>query len=217
MSTPVRSRRYALGAAVASVVGLLSLGPMAGPAQAARVCIPFLSGTQCVQFLEGRPTKPGLSKGMRITVDPPELNANNELVVSIKGFQPNEGLRRFNYNIFGQGRMNEYGGDFRRADRKGNFTWTIGPSTAVYEPSWGPPAVCVYGQRSKRLACANFTVAADGSTTPAQPAAPDPGQNVPAPNPAPAQPAQPAQPTPASGGQVGPGCIDAGFTVICSG
>lgn len=196
---------------MASVVGasMLALGPLASPVQASRVCIPFLTGTQCVQFLEGRPTKPGLSKGMRITIDPPELTATNELVVSIKGFQPNEGLRRFNYNIFGRGRMNEYGGEFRRADRKGNFTWTIGPSTAVYEPSWGPPAVCVYGQRSKRLACANFTVAADGSTTPAQPAAPDVGQNVPAPNPAPAQPAQPA---PAA-----PGCVDAGFTVICTG
>lgn len=130
-----------------------------GPAHAKNVCIPYLSGTQCVEFLEGRPSKPGLSKKMKISISPQELTSANELTVTISGFQPNEGLRRFNYNIFGQDRMTEYTLDFRRADAKGNFTWVVAPSTSIYEPSWGPPALCVYGQRSKKLACANFTVA----------------------------------------------------------
>ena len=205
---PARRARIAVASAAAMCAAVSVAVSLTGPAQAARVCIPFLTGTQCVQFLEGRPSKPGLSKGMRISIDPKELTSSNELTVSIKGFQPNEGLRRFNYNIFGQDRMNEYGGEFRRADKKGNFTWVIAPSTAVYEPSWGPPAVCVYGQRSKRLACANFTVAADeASTTPAQPAAPAPAQTAPAtPAPATSAPAAPA----------GGNCIDAGFTVLCT-
>ena len=50
---------------------------------------------------------------------PTELTDTNELTVDISGFKPGEGLRRFNYNIFGPKRMNEYSGDFRRADGKG--------------------------------------------------------------------------------------------------
>jgi hypothetical protein len=96
---------------------------------------------------------------MKISITPQELTSNNELTVNISGFKPNEGLRRFNYNIFGQGRMNEYSMEFRRADKKGNFTWVVAPSTAIYETSWGQPALCVVGQRSGKVACAYFTVA----------------------------------------------------------
>jgi len=98
---------------------------------------------------------------MKISITPQELTSANELTVTISGFKPNEGLRRFNYNIFGQGRMNEYSMEFRRADKKGNFTWVVAPSTAIYEPSWGQPALCVVGQRSGKLACAYFSVAPD--------------------------------------------------------
>jgi hypothetical protein len=145
-------------ATLAAIVAVTTMTVSGGAANAKRVCIPFLSGTQCVEFLEGRPTKPGLSKGMRISITPTELTSANELTVTVSGFKPKEGLRRFNFNIFGQDRMNEYSMEFRRADAQGNFTWIVAPSTAIYEPSWGPPALCVYGQRSKRLACANFTV-----------------------------------------------------------
>lgn len=149
-------RITAVALAVATAGTTLVMG--GGAAQAKNVCIPFLGGTQCVEFLEGRPTKPGLSKGMKINITPQELTSANELTVTISGFKPNEGLRRFNYNIFGQDRMNEYSMEFRRADAQGNFTWVVAPSTAIYDPSWGAPALCVYGQRSKKLACANFTV-----------------------------------------------------------
>lgn len=179
------------------------------PAHASRVCIPFLSGTECIQFLEGRPDKPGLSKGMKISITPEELTTTNELVVQIKGFKPNEGLRRFNYNLFGQGRMNEYNLDFKRADKDGNFRWVVSPSTAIYEPSWGKPALCAVGQRSKKLACAYFTVASDGAETAPVAPAPAPGATTPAPAPAATTPA----PAPSASGN----CIDAGFTILCSG
>lgn len=143
----------------ALAAAILVSGVSVSTAQAARVCVPLLTGTECVEFLEGRPEEPGLSKGMKISITPQELTSANELTVTISGFRPNEGLRRFNYNIFGQGRMNEYSMEFRRADKKGNFTWVVAPSTAIYEPSWGPPALCVVGQRSGKLACANFSVA----------------------------------------------------------
>ena len=145
--------------ASAAITALLVTPVSAGTAQAARVCVPLLTGTECVEFLEGRPEEPGLSKGMKINISPQELTSTNDLTVTIRGFKPSEGLRRFNYNIFGQGRMNEYSMEFRRADKQGNFTWVVAPSTAIYEPSWGSPALCVVGQRSGKLACAYFTVA----------------------------------------------------------
>lgn len=145
----------------AITAAILASGVSVGTAQAARVCVPLLTGTECVEFLEGRPEEPGLSKGMKINITPQELTNTNELTVTISGFRPNEGLRRFNYNIFGQGRMNEYSMEFRRADKKGNFTWVVAPSTSIYQPSWGQPALCVVGQRSGKLACAYFSVAPD--------------------------------------------------------
>lgn len=201
----VRNRVRAVSAALAAaMVVALALGT---PVQASRVCIPFLSGTECVQFLEGRPDKPGLSKGMKIEITPQELTNTNELTVKIKGFKPNEGLRRFNYNIFGEGRMNEYNLDFRRADKKGNFTWVVAPSTSIYEPSWGQPALCVVGQRSGKLACAYFSVAADGSGGAGSPGvAPAPAATTPAPA------ATTPAPAPSSTGK----CVDAGFTIICT-
>ena len=152
-------KRRLVSSAIAAAI--LVSGVSGSTAQAARVCVPLLTGTECVEFLEGRPAEPGLSKGMKISITPQELTSANELTVTISGFKPNEGLRRFNYNIFGQGRMNEYSMEFRRADKKGNFTWVVAPSTAIYEPSWGQPALCVVGQRSGKLACAYFSVAPD--------------------------------------------------------
>lgn len=202
-----------LSVATAVWVATASIVVSAGPVLASRVCIPFLTGTQCVVFLEGRPTKPGLSKGMTISISPDELTLTNELTVTMKGFKPNEGLRRFNYNIFGQGRMNEYGGEFRRADKRGNFTWIVAPSTAIYEPSWGNPAVCAVGQRSGRLACIEFKVAADGAGD----AGSSPGQ----PTPAPTQSAVPAPavtptPTPSPTASASDNCRDVGFAILCT-
>ena len=161
-----RWRVIVLGGALAAALALV---PAAPPAEASVVCVPLLAGTRCVQFLEGRPTKPGLTTGMQITITPTELTDTNELVVDIAGFKPGEGLRRFNYNVFGPKRMNEYSGDFRRADGEGRFHWVVAPSTVLYKRSWGRPALCVHGQRSKRLACGEFTIAAESaSSAPAQ-------------------------------------------------
>ena len=159
-----RSRVVLLGGTLAAALALV---PAAPPAEASVVCVPLLAGTRCVQFLEGRPTKPGLTKGMQITIAPTELTDTNELVVDIAGFKPGEGLRRFNYNVFGPKRMNEYSGDFRRADGEGRFHWVVAPSTVLYKRSWGRPALCVYGQRSKRLACGEFTIATEPQAAPA--------------------------------------------------
>lgn len=199
-----RVRGVSAGIVVAAVLSLAQ----GIPAHASRVCIPFLSGTECIQFLEGRPDKPGLSKGMKIEITPQQLTNTNELTVKIKGFKPKEGLRRFNYNIFGEGRMNEYNLDFRRADKKGHFTWVVAPSTSIYEPAWGQPALCVFGQRSGKLACAYFSVSGEGSSGAASPGL--------APNPTPATPA-PEATTPAPAPSSTGNCVDAGFTIICSG
>jgi hypothetical protein len=194
----------------------------AGPAQAApastpgrqpaaTVCIPFLTGTGCVVFQEARPNRPGTSPGMRVTLTPTELTPTGELVMQIRGFQPGEGLQRWNYNIFGQGRMNEYTGEYRQADRRGRFRWVVAPSTAIYEPSWGKPALCVRGIKSQRLACAQFTVADGSGEQDQNPSAPAP--SAPAPGTNPASPS----PTPAPTSTLPPNCKDYGFTVMCTG
>jgi len=185
-----------------------------------------LTGTGCVQFQDERPNKPGNSKGMKMTLSTDTLTPTNEIVATVKKLKPNEGVRRWNYNIFGQNRMNEYSGNYMTADSKGNFVWTVAPSTAVYEPSWGDPALCVRGIQSMKLACATFKVsdASSGTTAPAATAPATPAPSTPkATTPAPATPA-PATPAPgSSGGSGGSGgalpsnCRDYGFTIICTG
>jgi len=178
------------------------------PAQqpAATVCIPFLTGTGCVVFQEARPNRPGTSRGMRVTLTPTELTPTGDLVMQIRGFEPGEALQRWNYNIFGQGRMNEYTGEFRKADDRGRFRWVVAPSTAIYEPSWGNPALCVRGIRSQRLACAEFTVAGSSGAQGQDPSAPGSGTNPQSPS-----------PTPAPTSTLPPNCRDYGFTVMCTG
>ena len=142
---------------------------------------------------------------MRITITPSILEDDVDLRAAISGFLPGEGLRRFNYNIFGHGRMVEYSGEFRRADARGRFTWVVSPSTSIYDRAWGRPALCVVGQRSLRLACAWFTVARRAEPRPpAAPAAPARASTT---------QAREAQPRPSKDGN----CVDAGFSVICSG
>ena len=186
---------------------VLSLGLLAGvgiapEAAAAKVCVPLRTGTQCVEFLEGRPSEPGLSKGMAISVSPRELTSAGTLTVKITGFRPREGLRRFNFNIFGQNRMVEYSSDFRRADSKGAFSWKVAPSTAIYESTWGEPALCVLGQRSRKLACASFSVAPEATDTSVPESSPDVG----------APESTPTTSPPTAGGN----CRDYGFTVMCT-
>jgi hypothetical protein len=159
-----RARVIVLGGALAAALALV---PAAPPADATVVCVPMLAGSRCVQFLEGRPTKPGLTDGMEITIEPTELTDTNELVVDIAGFRPGEAVRRFNYSVFGPKRMNEYSGNFRRADGKGRFHWVVAPSTVLYKRSWGRPALCVQGMRSRRLACAEFTIETEPQAAPA--------------------------------------------------
>lgn len=203
----MRSPLHWARAAARAVAAVLACTAGITDAQAARICVPLLSGTQCVQFLEGRPAAPGLSKGMSIRVVPTQLTDGTDLTVTAAGFAPNEGLRRFNYNIFGPGRMNEYSGEFRRADAKGRFSWIVSPSTAIYQPSWGTPALCLYGQRSRRLACTSFTVAgmdtvAGGMAAGNAPAGALTGGGSPTPQ---------SPTTPAEGN-----CKDMGFTTLCT-
>ena len=195
------------------MIMLAAVVTAAPQAAAARVCIPLLSGTQCVDFLEGRPTEPGLTKGMSASMSPQELKGAGAVTMRVSGFRPREGLRLFNYNIFGQKRMVEYSAGTRRADAKGGLTWTTSPSTAIYEPEWGKPALCAYGMRSGRLACASFSVAAD-TVDPLVPATP-PGASgeVPVPPTAPSTPT----PTPTTSSNPGENCVDYGFTTLCTG
>jgi hypothetical protein len=200
-------------AGLALVLGTAPIASAHPPASvpSATVCIPFLSGTGCVVFQEQRPNRPGTSKGMKVSLSPKVLTNDGELVMQISGFKPGEGLQRWNYNIFGEQRMNEYTMDYRQADGKGRFRWVVSPSTSIYEPSWGKPALCVRGIKSQRLACAEFTVAgADDSgtsdpsnpTTPSTPATPGTGS---------------ATPTPTPSSSLPPNCKDYGFTVMCTG
>jgi len=161
-----------------------------------------------VVFQEARPNRPGTSKGVKVTLAPTVLTPDGELVMEIKGLRPNEGVQRWMYNVTGQGRMHEYTGEFRRADGKGSFRWVVSPSTAIYEPSWGKPALCVRGMRSLKLACAEFAVADDSGSGTQDPATPStaPGPSSSSPTPAPA-------PT----GTLPPNCRDYGFTVMCTG
>jgi hypothetical protein len=174
-----------------------------------------------VQFQDERPNKPGNSKGMKMTLSTDTLTPTNEIVATVKKLKPNEGVRRWNYNIFGQNRMNEYSANYMTADSKGDFVWTVAPSTAVYEPSWGDPALCVRGIQSMRLACATFKVSnsSSGTTTPTAPATPAPSTPK-ATTPAPATPS-PTTPAPGSsggsGGALPSNCRDYGFTIMCTG
>ena len=209
--TEMGVRRAGSIIASTAVVTTFLMSVSMSPVQAARVCIPLLAGTKCVQFQEGRPAKPGLSKGMRIAITPTELKDGGDLTVTISGFAPNEGLRRFNYNIQGAKRMVDYSGEFRRADGSGRFTWIVSPPTTIYDPAWGRPALCVYGMRSTRLACAEFTVAPDTAAPAPAPAPPDAGGGTGSTNGG-SQPAAPT-PTPSTTGS----CRDVGFTVLCTG
>ena len=170
--------------------------------------MPLLAGTECTVFLEGRPDRPGRSPGMTITITPAALADGVDLTASITGFLPGEGLRRFNYNIFGRGRMVEYSGEFRRADARGRFTWIVSPSTGIYREAWGRPALCVVGQRSQRLACAWFAVATEPAAARPAPAAPAKPARA-------ATTTSPSRTAPAEKGKDGK-CIDAGFSIICS-
>lgn len=196
------------GLALVTSVGSAPAASAHAPANqpAATVCIPFLTGTGCVVFQEARPNRPGTSPGMKVTLNPDVLTPTGDLVMEISGFRPREELQRWNYNMFGQQRMNEYTGEFRRADSKGRFRWTVAPSTAIYEPSWGKPALCVRGIRSQRLACAEFSVAESssdqGPSTPSAPATPEGGTATPIPSPSSTLP---------------PNCKDYGFTIMCTG
>jgi len=197
---------------LSTLLGAVAVISISAPtAHAARVCIPLLSGTRCVEFQEGRPAKPGLSKGMRISITPQELRSSGDLTVTISGFTPNEGLRRFNYNIQGAKRMVDYSGEFRRADGRGRFTWIVSPPTTIYDPAWGKPALCVYGMRSAKLACAEFTVAPETAATAPAPAPPvsDGGGG----SGTTAGGATPATPAPTPSGN----CRDVGFTILCTG
>ena len=157
---------------------------------------------------------------MTISIAPPVLADGVDLTATIAGFIPGEGLRRFNYNIFGRGRMVEYSGEFRRADGRGRFTWIVAPSTSIYDPSWGRPALCVVGQRSLRLACASFSVASEPTTVSASATVPR-AQKTTATSAAPAKSS--SSTTSASATRETPTkpsknekCIDAGFSIICS-
>ena len=188
-----------------------ALAQVPGIEPAATVCIPFLTGTGCVVFQEARPNRPGTSKGMKVTLTPDVLASGGDLVMEISGFRPREALQRWNYNIFGQERMNEYTGEFLRADRKGRFRWVVSPSTAIYEPSWGKPALCVRGIRSQRLACAEFTVADASGSDGSGGGESGTGSQSPAPAP------NPESPSPSPSGTLPPNCRDYGFTVMCTG
>ena len=73
-------KRVTVRSKLVGLVGAMAVSLALVPAaDASVVCVPLLGGTRCVQFLEGRPTKPGLSKGMKISVDPTELTDTNEL------------------------------------------------------------------------------------------------------------------------------------------
>lgn len=193
---------------------MLAAAVTAAPqAAAARVCVPLLSGTQCVDFLEGRPTEPGLSKGMSASMSPKELKGTGGVTLRVSGFQPREGLRLFNYNIFGQNRMVEYSAGTRRADARGGLTWKTSPSTAIYESEWGKPALCAYGMRSGRLACASFSVAADTADQLVPTTPPGASGDVPVPPTVPSTPA----PSPATSSNPGENCVDYGFTTLCTG
>lgn len=201
----------------------------AGLAPTSRVCIPFLTGTGCVQFQDARPSRPGLSKGVTATLTPSTLTPGGDLTLAVTGLQPGEGVRRWNYNLFGQKRMNEYTELYLEADRRGRLRWTVSPSTALWEPEWGPPALCVRGIQANRLACAEFAIADDSAPAPAASPTPAPAATpapAPAASPAPVAPSvtspAPTTTTPAPTATPRPtstlpaNCRDVGFTILCT-
>lgn len=205
--------RLALVGGLTSLVFASPVGPVAAAshpaaAPATTVCIPSISGSGCVIFQDARPTKPGTSRGMKVSLTPTELTSGGELVMEIGGFKPGEGLRRWHYNLFSQGQMTEYSMDYDEADGKGRFRWKVSPATTLYTSSWGKPALCVRGIRSKRLACAEFTVAED-STSGSQ----DPGTTPTDPVPG----TDPASPSPSPSSTLPANCKDYGFVVMCTG
>ncbi len=179
---------------------------VASPASATRVCINFFDGYRCEIFREPTPTAPGNSPGMRMTITPATLTATNELKVSAGRFTKGEIVRVWVYNIFGPGRMSALT-NVHEANARGRVSITYAPSTASYESSWGPAAMCMRGERSLKLACAPFTLAVDSSSNP------DTGTPTPQPSGS-ASPGSTPAPTPS--GSLSPGCVDAGFTILCT-
>ena len=193
------ARTVSLGALV-----LVTAVGLAGPASATRVCINFFDGNRCEIFREPTPTAPGNSPGMKMTISPSTLTGTNELKISAGRFTKGEIVRVWVYNIFGQGRMSALT-NVHEANAKGRVSITYAPSTALYESSWGAAAMCMRGERSLKLACEPFTVADDGSGS------------EPTPTPAPSGSSSPgASPTPTPSSSLAPGCVDAGFTILCT-
>lgn len=130
---------------------------MATPAQAKTVCIQYLDGYRCEVFRTPRPNAPGNTRGMNMTITPNVLTSTNELQITAGKFTKGEVVRTWVYNIFGQGSMSELT-NVHEADGKGQVSITYAPSTTLYKPEWGQPAICMRGERSLKLACALFTV-----------------------------------------------------------
>lgn len=193
---PGFGRRIRWLAGTATVGLLLSLST-AAPVHATKVCIQYLDGYRCEIFREPTPTAPGNTRGMSMSIRPDVLTGANELRVSAGRFTKGEVVRAWVFNIFGQQRMSALTNVYE-ANGKGRVSFTYAPSTALYESSWGQPYICMRGERSLRLACAPFSVATDTAAEP-----------TPAPTSTPT-------PSPSPSGSLAPGCIDAGFTIICT-
>ena len=173
---------------------------LAEPAQATRVCIQYLDGYRCEVFREPTPSAPGNTRGMTMTITPEVLTGTNELRVTAGKFTKGEVVRAWVYNIFGQQRMSALTNVYE-ANSKGRVSFVYAPSTALYEAAWGQPYICMRGERSLKLACAPFSVADESGAQP---------------TPAPTTPTTPTSPTPKPSGSLAPGCVDAGFTIICT-
>ena len=206
------TRRLAFGTAL-TLIGALGVAvSVAPPAGATRVCIEYLDGYRCETFREPTPKAPGNTRGMTMSITPQVLTGTNELQITAGRFTKGEVVRAWVYNIFGQGRMSALTNVYE-ANKKGRVSITYAPSTTLYEASWGQPYMCMRGERSLKLACAPFSIA-DSSAPNPQPTPTSPG--TPGSPSAPTSPSTPASPSPSSSGSLAPGCIDAGFTIICT-
>ena len=148
--------------AIAAFAALFAVTPSA--AHATRVCIQYLDGYRCETFTEPQPRAPGNTRGMKMTISPATLTSTNELNIRARRFQPGEIVRVWVYNIFGAGRMSELT-NVQQANTRGLVAIAYAPSTTLYEKGWGRPAICMRGERSLRLACAQFTIADDSSSS----------------------------------------------------